>query len=65
VLRTRLFGSGQPTYLRTEIDGDGRPLPGAGELVSHEPPWWPAAKLFGRHLSPWMAHHAAAVPLAA
>ena len=61
VLRTRLLGTEEPVYLRVELDGDGRPLPGAAEVVRDEPPWWPGAKLVGRRLTPWMAIHAAAV----
>jgi len=56
VLRTRLLGPRRPTFLQVELDTWGRPrrnddLP----AVSSEAPWWPSAKLFGRHLSPWMA----------
>ena len=58
VLRTRLLVPDGPLYLRAELDGDGRPLPTELPEISEEPPWWPAAKLFGRHLSPWMAAHA-------
>ena len=35
-------------------DDDGRPLPGEA-IVATEPSWWPAAKVVGRHLTPWMA----------
>jgi sulfide:quinone oxidoreductase len=52
VLRTQLLGAGEPLYLRTELDGHGRVL---SEAVGDEPDWWPAAKLFGRRLTPWMA----------
>jgi sulfide:quinone oxidoreductase len=56
VLRARLLGAGEPLYLQAELDPSGRPLAGARtDAVAHEAPWWPAAKLFGRHLSPWMA----------
>ena len=56
VLRARLLGTELPCFLRTELDELGRPLPdAAGPAVSDEAEWWPAAKLFGRHLSPWMA----------
>jgi sulfide:quinone oxidoreductase len=58
VLRTRLLVPDGPLYLRAELDGDGRPLPGdETSQVSKEALWWPPAKLFGRHLSPWMAAH--------
>ena len=63
VLRTRLLGPDGPLYLRAELDGAGRPLPASeAPQISHEAPWWPAAKLFGRYVSPWMAAHAP-VPL--
>jgi len=38
-----------------------RPIPawslpsGDAPAVSDEADWWPASKLFGRHLTPWMA----------
>lgn len=56
VLRTRLLVPDGPLYLRAELDGHGRPLP-ARETpqVSEEPLWWPPAKLFAHHLTPWMA----------
>jgi len=65
VLRTRLLGLEQPLYLRTELDGQGRVLSSTTPAFADEPPWWPAAKLFGRHLSPWMATHRAIDPVAA
>jgi sulfide:quinone oxidoreductase len=52
VLRTQLLGAGSPLYLRTELGGDGTVI---SEGPSDEPEWWPSGKLFGRHLSPWMA----------
>ena len=56
VLRARLLGADEPCFLRAELDATGRPLPSAGPPeVSDEADWWPGAKLFGRHLSPWMA----------
>jgi sulfide:quinone oxidoreductase len=56
VLRARLLGAQEPCYLRTELDPTGRPVPSTqAPAVSDEADWWPAAKLFGRHLSPWMA----------
>jgi len=58
VLRARLLGLERPLYLRAELDGSGRLL--STPSASEEPPWWPGAKLFGRHLTPWMARHAAA-----
>jgi sulfide:quinone oxidoreductase len=59
VVRTQLFGADGPLFLQAELDGQGRPIAdGAGPPISTEAPWWPAAKLFGRHLSPWMAARA-------
>ena len=56
VLRARLLGTDLPCFLRSELDELGRPLPtAAGAAVSEEAEWWPPAKLFGRHLTPWMA----------
>ncbi|MDP9294201.1 MAG: FAD-dependent oxidoreductase [Actinomycetota bacterium] len=59
VLRTQLLGADGPLFLQAELDGRGRPIADGGEPpISTEAPWWPAAKLFGRHLSPWMAARA-------
>ena len=56
VLRARLLGAEPPCYLQAELDAAGRPLPsGDVPAVSDEADWWPASKLFGRHLTPWMA----------
>ena len=63
VLRSRLLGAGAPLYLRAELDDHGRPLASsAASVATGEPPWWPAAKLFARHLTPWMAARAASHP---
>jgi sulfide:quinone oxidoreductase len=51
-LRTRLLGGDRPIYLHAELDGTGRALSGG---VAGEAPWWPPAKLFGRHLTPHLA----------
>ena len=58
-LRAQLFGAGRPLFLRGELDADGDPV-GEAALVDSEPPWWPATKLHGRHLTPWMAEQALA-----
>ena len=58
VLRTQLLGAGAPLYLRAELDGDGRVLTSS---TDDEPPWWPGAKLFGRHLTPWLARRRSAL----
>lgn len=62
VLRAAMLGSDQPLYLRAELDDRGRPV---GGEVTDELPWWPAGKIFGRHLSPVLAELAAAPPLPA
>ena len=60
VLRTQLLGADGPLFLQAELDGRGRPSPADHrQQISTDAPWWPAAKLFGRHLSPWMAARAA------
>jgi len=59
VLGSQLLGLDEPLYLRAELAGDGRLLQTTGApAVSDEPPWWPPGKLFGRHLTPWMAQQA-------
>ena len=59
VLRTRLLVPDGPLYLRAELDGAGRPLATTdAPQVTEDPLWWPAAKLFGRYVTPWMAAHA-------
>jgi sulfide:quinone oxidoreductase len=57
VLRARLAGAGAPLFLRAELGPDGHPLAGTASMAD-EPTWWPGAKVFGRHLTPWMAMHA-------
>jgi sulfide:quinone oxidoreductase len=59
VLGSQLLGLGEPLFLRAELGTDGRFTPSTeAPPVSAEPPWWPAGKLFGRHLTPWMAQQA-------
>ena len=56
VLRARLLGADGPCFLRADLDSEGHPLPPRdAPAVSDEADWWPAAKLFGRYLTPWMA----------
>jgi sulfide:quinone oxidoreductase len=60
VLRSRLLGAGGPLYLRAELDAAGRPhASAAASTACEEPPWWPASKVFARHLTPWMARSGA------
>ena len=54
VLGSQLLGAGEPLYLRVELNVEGR-VREATAALTDEPPWWPAGKLFGRHLAPWMA----------
>jgi len=59
VLRTQLFGADGPLFLQVELDARGRPVSESERPpLSADAPWWPAAKLFGRYLSPWMAARA-------
>ena len=63
ILRSRLLGAPGPLYLRAQLDARGRPLgSSAASTATEEPPWWPAAKLFASHLTPWMAARAASRP---
>jgi sulfide:quinone oxidoreductase len=56
VLRTVLLAAGEPLFLRAELGRDGTPVPSShGFDAEADAPWWPPAKVFGRHLSPWMA----------
>ncbi|HEU4449446.1 MAG TPA: FAD-dependent oxidoreductase [Gaiellaceae bacterium] len=50
VLRALLLGGGTPTYLRVELGGRGE-----SSTASDEPLWWPAGKIAGRHLGPFLA----------
>ena len=54
VLRAKLLGGGRPLYLRTELDAAGRAV-ASSSFAYDEPPWWPDTKVFGRHVTPWMA----------
>ena len=60
MLRAQLFGAPEPLFLEAMLDREGRPLEGRSRLYS-EPPWWPHATLFGRHVTPWMAGQTLAV----
>jgi sulfide:quinone oxidoreductase len=51
VLRGLLLTGGVPRYLRTEMTG-GR---GETSTVASEPLWWPAGKIVGRYLAPFLA----------
>ena len=51
VLRALLLTGGAPLYLRSEpTRGHGHP-----NTVATEPLWWPAAKIAGRYLAPFLA----------
>ena len=60
ILRARLIGAGAPLYLQVALDASGRPVVD-GEVLpeTEEPPWWPGAKVFGRHLAPYLAERLA------
>jgi sulfide:quinone oxidoreductase len=55
VLRAMLLTGRAPLHLRTELGG-GR---GETSTVADEPLWWPAGKIAGRYLGPYLAAHAA------
>jgi sulfide:quinone oxidoreductase len=53
VLRAMLLTGGAPLYLRNPpAEGDREPFEQLGA------PWWPAHKIVGRHLAPYLATHA-------
>lgn len=54
MLRAKLLGGRQPLYLNSELDLAGRAV-ASNSFVLDEPPWWPDTKVFGRHVTPWMA----------
>ena len=59
VLRGLLLTGQEPSYLRAELAG------GRGQRSSEfspESPWWPPAKIVGRHLSHYLARQAADQP---
>jgi sulfide:quinone oxidoreductase len=51
VLRALLLSEKRPTFMHVELAG------GSGDTseVSEEALWWPAGKIFGRYLSPFLA----------
>jgi sulfide:quinone oxidoreductase len=55
VLRARLMGAEQPLFFRVELDARGRPIPSTSEATSGSAPWSPPAKVFARHLAPYLA----------
>jgi sulfide:quinone oxidoreductase len=62
ILRARLLCGSFAVYLRAPLDGSGRPImDGEVEPESAEPPWWPASKVFGRYLAPYLAERLARV----
>lgn len=54
VLRAKLLGGGRPLYLRSELDSAGQAV-ASSSCAFDEPPWWPDTKVFGRHVTPWLA----------
>lgn len=65
VLRGRLIGADTPVYLQALLDDDGHPSESTYMGDGATPPWWPAAKVFGRHLAPFLAGQPAGVPQSA
>jgi sulfide:quinone oxidoreductase len=53
VLRGLLFTGGAPLYLRNPQVAEDLVPTGAGLTA----PWWPAHKIVGRHLAPYLATH--------
>ena len=51
VLRALLLTGGRPIFLQAELAGGG----GETSTASDEPLWWPAGKIVGRHLAPFLA----------
>jgi sulfide:quinone oxidoreductase len=51
VLRGMLLTGGAPQYLRRSL------MTAAGTEISSDAPWWPRAKIVGRHLGPYLATH--------
>jgi len=51
VLRALLLSGEQPTFMSVELGGGG----GDTSEVSEEALWWPAGKIVGRYLSPFLA----------
>jgi sulfide:quinone oxidoreductase len=49
VLRGLMLTGGHPRFLRHDREG--------GSELADEPLWWPAAKIAGRHLAPYLAAH--------
>lgn len=54
-LRARLAGPTEPLFFSVELDQRGNPVPGTGEVSEGPTPWWPPAKVFARHLAPYLA----------
>jgi sulfide:quinone oxidoreductase len=51
VLRALLLTGGRPIFLQAQLAGGG----GETSTASDEPLWWPAGKIVGRHLAPFLA----------
>jgi len=48
-LRARVLTNGESRFMRRDLDRAG------ASLVSEAPLWWPGAKVFGKHLAPFLA----------
>lgn len=52
ILRAMLLTGEAPRYLRLALAAAA-----SGPELSRDPPWWPPAKIVGRHLAPYLAGH--------
>ncbi len=57
VLRATLLTGGRPRYLRRELGSDGETT--TITEIAEDAPWWPATKVVGRYLAPYLATRAA------
>lgn len=56
VLRGRVMTEGEPRFLHRDLHGTG------ASVVDRSPLWWPGAKIFGRHIAPFLAALATSHP---
>jgi sulfide:quinone oxidoreductase len=57
VLRATLLTGGRPRYLRRELGSDSEMT--TITEIAEDAPWWPATKVVGRYLAPYLATRAA------
>jgi sulfide:quinone oxidoreductase len=56
ILRGLILTGGQPLYARAELTGGGNPFLSGGEAL-----WWPAGKIVGRYLAPFLAERSGTI----